>query len=87
MADGDVFQQGECYRELVLWGFGDDDVLTEVRVRYLVDDGGKIGQPVETTRSVFEPWFHGATEVLEESVIVEQERRERATDFDRVVVR
>ena len=71
----------------MLWGFGDDDVLTEVRVRYLVDDGGKIGQPVEAARSVFEPWFHGATEMLEEGVIVEQKRRERATNFERVVVR
>jgi hypothetical protein len=82
-----MFQQGECYRELVLWGFGDDVVLTEVRLRYLVDDGGESGQPFEAARSVFEPWFHGAAKMLEESVIVEQERRERATDFDRVVVR
>ena len=82
-----MFQQGEGYRKLMLWGFGNDDVLAEVSVRYLVNGGGKIGQPVEAARSVFEPWFHGAAKILEESVIVEQERRERATDFDRVVVR
>ena len=42
VADGDVFQQGEGYRKLVFWGFGNDDVLAEVRTRYLVDGGGKI---------------------------------------------
>ena len=44
-------------------------------------------QLVEAARPVFEPRFHGAAEMLEEGVIVEQKRRERATDFERVVVR
>ena len=87
MTDGDMLQKSQSHRQLVLGRCRDDDVFAELFVRNFIHRIRKCCQTVETARPLCKPWFHRATQVFQEGVIVEQKRREGTADFDDVVVR